>query len=85
MSIEVSVYCDNNYYGDDCSVFCLDTDSCEGHYTCDPDTGAKDCLTYWEGDDCLDRIDGSPMCPEGGLVPVGKYPITLHAYKKTRL
>ena len=38
------VCANNNYYGVDCSVFCEPQDNDTGHYTCNPITGAKECL-----------------------------------------
>ena len=48
---------------------CTDTDSCDGHYTCDPLTLEKICNDGFTGTDCMDRdfsgvID--PMCPGEG-------------------
>ena len=38
------VCANNNYYRVDCSVFCEPQDNDTGHYTCNPITGAKECL-----------------------------------------
>ena len=38
------VCANNNYYGVDCFVFCEPQDNDTGHYTCNPITGAKECL-----------------------------------------
>jgi len=44
LTIEYILYCDDNYYSSDCSVYCVanDTDA-DGHYTCDPITGNITC------------------------------------------
>ena len=51
---------------------CTDTDSCEGHYTCDAATGEKVCNDGFTGADCKDRAfsGGSidPQCPDVGNV-----------------
>lgn len=46
LSVTYMLYCDENYYGASCSVYCVPEDSnSTGHYTCDPDTGEKICRT----------------------------------------
>ena len=45
--------CPESYYGPDCSVQCTPVDSCEGHYTCDPNNGTKICRQNWSGTNCL--------------------------------
>ena len=37
-------YCADNYYGDDCAMYCMQTDNELGHYACDPQSGKKICL-----------------------------------------
>ncbi|CAH1774365.1 unnamed protein product, partial [Owenia fusiformis] len=46
-------------YGPDCSIECYDTDDCSGHYICS-DTGSKDCMDGWGGDNCQERT-GEPF------------------------
>lgn len=36
--------CTDNFYGDNCEVFCLGRDDDSGHYFCNPITGAIECL-----------------------------------------
>ncbi|ELU08382.1 hypothetical protein CAPTEDRAFT_181870 [Capitella teleta] len=48
LSIKYMAYCDKNYFGAKCDVHCKAMDSAEGHFRCDPDTGAKVCLSGWE-------------------------------------
>lgn len=55
--IESAVYCASNFYGPQCDVYCLASDSCDGHFTCDPVDGSRDCLPGWTGDDCTEPID----------------------------
>ena len=62
MVLKVAVYCDNNYYGDDCTVFCVNTHNCNGHFTCG-DTGEKVCMDGWEGPDCKKQKFGHSTCP----------------------
>ncbi|XP_064605716.1 uncharacterized protein LOC135470609 [Liolophura sinensis] len=57
LELRVTAFCDVNYYGANCSVFCLGEDSCRGHYTCGSD-GHKSCLPGWKGDDCNSAIPG---------------------------
>ena len=39
------LYCLSNYYGDDCGTYCSPIDDeTDGHYTCDPETGDKECM-----------------------------------------
>ena len=63
LTVELSVYCDANYYDEQCSTFCVPMDNCGGHYSCDPATGAQVCLPGWSGDDCTERMVGTdPVC-----------------------
>lgn len=54
------VYCDPQYYGGDCSIKCVPTNKCDGHYTCDPQ-GNKVCLNGWRGTDCTEQVPGSDV------------------------
>lgn len=44
MNIEIRAYCDNSYFGSDCSQFCKNANDTTGHYTCHPTSGEKICL-----------------------------------------
>ncbi|CAH1782993.1 unnamed protein product [Owenia fusiformis] len=68
LDIEVSVYCDYNYYGSDCSVYCQAQDDYYGHYTCDPDSGSKICNSGFYGENCDKAVDecASYPCLNGG-------------------
>ena len=45
LSFWIQLYCDNNWYGIDCSTYCVPVNQSNiGHYGCDPDTGEKVCL-----------------------------------------
>ena len=55
--MEASVYCGANFYDDQCSTFCVARDNCDGHFECDPSTGAQVCLPGWAGADCTERQD----------------------------
>jgi hypothetical protein len=49
LTMNYMLYCQDNYYSSDCSVYCVASDSDSGgHYTCDPATGGKVCRTGWE-------------------------------------
>eukprot|EP00794_Sanderia_malayensis_P020236 gene20236-22215_t len=48
----VGVWCDTNYYGNDCATYCLAKDDASGHYTCDQRTGSKVCIKGWKGSEC---------------------------------
>ena len=66
LTLEYSLECiQDNYYGQDCTVFCEPQDSnTNGHYTCDRLTGSKVCLPGYKGTDC---IQGSLL---SGLAPL---------------
>ncbi|XP_065838269.1 protein jagged-1-like [Oscarella lobularis] len=49
LSLKWRVQCNANYYGD-CTVYCVPKDTdVDGHYTCNPTTGAKICRSGWKG------------------------------------
>ncbi len=50
--MRVTSFCDNNWYDNGCNTNCVPQDSCDGHYTCDPSTGAKVCLQGYSGKQC---------------------------------
>ncbi|BFZ08930.1 hypothetical protein BsWGS_11969 [Bradybaena similaris] len=54
---QIRIYCEPNYYNPNCTQFCLASDGPNGHYTCDPNTGAKICLPGWTGSDCVEDIN----------------------------
>ncbi|XP_052090320.1 protein jagged-1a-like [Mytilus californianus] len=60
LRFSVSVYCDPQYYGSDCSVKCVPTNKCDGHHTCDHE-GNKVFLSGWRGKDCVEQIPGSDV------------------------
>lgn len=41
--MDVRVYCDVNFYGSRCNVFCVDRNDDGGHYDCHQGTGQKVC------------------------------------------
>ncbi|XP_061191549.1 uncharacterized protein LOC133199695 [Saccostrea echinata] len=73
----MAIQCQTYYYGDECSVFCIPSVDCKGHYTCDESTGAKICDQGWEGKDCTRPIgDGScpgQHCENGGTCSMDKF------------
>ena len=48
--------CADNYYGDDCSVYCVASETCNDHGTCNSD-GSCHCETEWGGSDCFQCAD----------------------------
>ncbi|XP_052686989.1 uncharacterized protein LOC128166095 isoform X1 [Crassostrea angulata] len=58
LNFSLASYCDQNYYGEDCSINCVPEDfGCNGHYRCRAD-GAKICLPGWKGPNCDIQIPG---------------------------
>ncbi|XP_046566698.1 neurogenic locus notch homolog protein 1-like [Haliotis rubra] len=53
----VAVQCDRFFYGDDCSINCVENDDCNGHYTCNPITGAKICNDGWAAQQCANSAE----------------------------
>ncbi|XP_059175632.1 neurogenic locus notch homolog protein 1-like [Physella acuta] len=63
--------CTINFYGLNCSEFCVEENSNKGHYFCNPDSGKKVCMSGWGGADCDQRLvpaDVDPECPVLGVV-----------------
>ena len=46
LDLSFTVQCDPNFYGARCSVYCQDTNSESGHYTCGS-SGERVCLEGW--------------------------------------
>ncbi len=56
LDLSFRVRCDTNYYGSDCSRFCVPEDSdTQGHFTCNTQ-GDRICAPGYSGDDCLTRM-----------------------------
>ncbi|KAK3601776.1 hypothetical protein CHS0354_016142 [Potamilus streckersoni] len=51
LDVDVRVYCDPDFYGPRCDVYCKSSDNSLGHYTCSLD-GAKLCMNGWVGSNC---------------------------------
>lgn len=64
-------FCDNNWYDSGCATNCVPQDSCDGHYTCDPFTGAKLCLRGYSGPQC----DVPDLSIVGCTPQQGNYPL----------
>ncbi|KAK3090337.1 hypothetical protein FSP39_011029 [Pinctada imbricata] len=60
----VAVHCLNNYYTDNCSKFCLPSNDCDGHYSCDNATGDKLCMRGWEGVNCSQPKSDETRCAD---------------------
>ncbi|CAH1777237.1 unnamed protein product [Owenia fusiformis] len=56
LTVQFKVYCDSNYYGSSCSIYCSEHDDSRGHYTCDQN-GNKICMAGWEGTDCVISVN----------------------------
>ncbi len=71
-----STPCPPNYFNGEitqkpCSVFCADTDTCDGHYMCS-NVGTKVCLTGWTGTDCITpNANATQDCPTGNCTNGG--------------
>nr|KAG5703260.1 hypothetical protein BaRGS_034171 [Batillaria attramentaria] len=65
LRVAVAVMCDRFYYSDNCSVNCVASDDCGGHYDCDVITGARTCLKGWGGDSCNVQLSTDHGCREG--------------------
>ncbi|KAL3869178.1 hypothetical protein ACJMK2_041889 [Sinanodonta woodiana] len=62
LSFGISVFCDQHYYGHDCSIKCVGQNGCDGHYSCD-DKGKKVCRPGWSGPECTEQInEGEADC-----------------------
>ncbi|KAK7491942.1 hypothetical protein BaRGS_00016788, partial [Batillaria attramentaria] len=64
LRVAVAVMCDRFYYSDNCSVNCVASDDCGGHYDCDVITGARTCLKGWGGDSCNVQLSTDHGCRE---------------------
>ena len=46
--LSYSLTCTQNYYGSNCSTYCVPSDNSMGHYTCDPSNGNKLCFPEYQ-------------------------------------
>ncbi|XP_046573989.1 fibropellin-1-like [Haliotis rubra] len=70
--VELRSYCDPNYYGKQCAVFC--SASTKGRYTCHPYTGAKICTPGWHGMNCEMNVDDCVSSPcQNGATCIDKH------------
>lgn len=71
MSIELSfrLLCSDNFYGDLCDTFCTPRDNPGGHYTCNFDTGEKECIVGYVdvSTGCTMLCIDSDACGEGDV------------------
>ncbi len=56
---ETKIVCPENYYGDDCSVYCIAQDTCEIHTKCD----------YYGRLQCIDGWSNFPYCNKRLIPP----------------
>ena len=55
IDLDFQASCTNNYYGPQCTVFCVTVDDATGHYTCTTD-GVRICIAGWQDlPNCLTR------------------------------
>ncbi|CAL1532974.1 unnamed protein product [Lymnaea stagnalis] len=69
LTTDVQIYCGSNFYGQNCSVFCVPRDNSSGHYTCDQGLGHKICHKGWVGQNCEINEDNCVdiSCQNGGV------------------
>ncbi len=80
LQFSYQVICLPDYYGPECSVYCVPRDDSSGHYTCDETDGTKICLPDYYGPKCsvycvprndfighftCDETNGSKICMPG--------------------
>ncbi|XP_067683794.1 uncharacterized protein [Haliotis asinina] len=63
LKIQFRAYCDPDWYGSVCEIYCKAQNDESGHYTCHEHTGQKICNMGWMGDNCEQNID---ECQAGG-------------------
>ena len=52
LTLSYTLRCENNYYGDNCTMYCIPQDDDDnGHYTCDSETGEIVCRDGWKNPD----------------------------------
>ena len=56
LTARFKVNCNANYYGSDCTTYCVATDNSNGHYTCDAN-GGKQCKAGYQNPstNCITR------------------------------
>ena len=54
--LSYSLTCTQNYYGSNCTTYCVPSDNNMGHYNCDPSNGNKICLPGYQNpeSDCTE-------------------------------
>ena len=64
VELSLQVHCVANYYGLDCTTFCMARDDAKGHYTCNTDTGAFICNDGYrnESSDCTECVPANGCC-----------------------
>ncbi len=77
LQLSYRVICTSDYYGPNCSVYCVPRDDSSGHYTCNQTDGSRICTSHFYGPDCsvycvprndssgyytCNQMDGSRIC-----------------------
>ena len=51
LTLSYTLQCESNYYGSNCTKYCIPQDDNNGHYTCDNKTGEIVCRDGWQNPD----------------------------------
>ncbi|KAK3698607.1 hypothetical protein QZH41_014587 [Actinostola sp. cb2023] len=94
LKLKYSIQCNRDYYGPNCTKYCIPRDNNQGHYTCDLKTGQIVCRNGWYGNGCLkycvpqnDDVLGHYTCDKNTgqkLCHVGWYGASCTAFCKAR-
>ena len=60
LTLSYTLQCESNYYGSNCTKYCIPQDDNNGHYTCDNKTGEIVCRDGWQNPDS-NCVEGEAM------------------------